>query len=108
MAAPPQTPPEQAAPAPPPPAAEPAPRTCPRCATPYDPTQEYCLQCGLRLPRDEGVIVALRENWTRRVPWYPGDWVWPTLLALVVAGVGAALAAAALLAIRLKTPTPAT
>ena len=31
--------------------------------------------------------------WRRRVAWYPGDWIWPSLLALVIAalaGIGSA------------------
>jgi hypothetical protein len=30
----------------------------------------------------------------RRLGWYPGDWVWPSLLALVVAALAAAGAVA--------------
>jgi hypothetical protein len=35
----------------------------------------------------------LSRAWRRRVSWYPGDWIWPSLLALVIAalaGIGAA------------------
>ena len=67
---------------------------CPRCGTPHEPNQEYCLECGLRLPVEaSGLIPNLSRAWRRRVGWYPGDWVWPSLLALliaVLAGVGAA------------------
>ena len=34
----------------------------------------------------------LATAWRRRVPWYPGDWVWPVLGALIIAALGAALA----------------
>ena len=35
---------------------------------------------------------ALSEGWRRRVPWYPGDWIWPSLAALVVAVIAASAA----------------
>jgi hypothetical protein len=67
---------------------------CPRCATPYQPDQEYCLECGLRLPVEaSGLVPRLGRAWRRRLAWYPGDWIWPSLLALVIAalaGLGAA------------------
>ena len=67
--------------------------TCPRCDTPYDRYQEYCLECGLRLPLATGVVSRLHGAWTRRVPWYPGDWIWPVLLFLGIAALGATAAA---------------
>ena len=67
---------------------------CPRCGTPYVRGQEYCLECGLRLPVEAvGLVPGLSRAWRRRFGWYPGDWIWPSLLALVVAalaGIGAA------------------
>jgi hypothetical protein len=57
---------------------------CPRCGTATEPLQEYCLECGLRL-HTPGIVPALAEGWRRRLRWYPGDWIWPSLLALVVA-----------------------
>ena len=67
---------------------------CPRCGTPHEPDQEYCLECGLRLPSEpRGVVPRMGRAWRSRVGWYPGDWVWPSLLALVIAalaGIGAA------------------
>lgn len=87
---PPDTPDEGPAPTPPAPDAEGG--TCPRCGTPYDPGQEYCLQCGLRIPVARGVIAVLSSAWRRRLPWYPGDWVWPALLFLLIAAAGATLA----------------
>jgi hypothetical protein len=67
---------------------------CPRCGTAHEPDQEYCLECGLRLPSEAtGLVPRLGSAWRSRVGWYPGDWVWPSLLALVIAalaGIGAA------------------
>src|SRR3989442_8552978 len=65
---------------------------CPRCGTPYEPLQEYCLECGLRLPMPHGIISVLSTAWRRRIPWYPGDWIWPVLLALAIAALGAGIA----------------
>jgi hypothetical protein len=62
---------------------------CPRCGATVEPLQEYCLDCGLRV-RGGGVVPALATGWQRRLHWYPGDWVWPSLLALVVAVLSAA------------------
>jgi hypothetical protein len=64
---------------------------CPRCAASVEPFQEYCVDCGSRI-RGGGIVPTLATEWQRRFPWYPGDWVWPSLLALVVAvasGAGA-------------------
>jgi hypothetical protein len=51
--------------------------------------QEYCLECGLRL-RTPGLVPTLAQGWRRRLRWYPGDWIWPSLLALLVAALAAA------------------
>jgi hypothetical protein len=72
-------------------------RRCPRCATPYAEGQEYCLECGERLPAAPGLITRLGHGWRRRLGWYPGDWIWPALLALVVA-IAAGLLSAIFLA----------
>ena len=64
---------------------------CQRCGTPAEPLQEYCLECGRRL-RTPGVVPKLAEGWRRRLRWYPGDWIWPSLLALVVAALAASAA----------------
>jgi hypothetical protein len=90
VAVPPEPPDEQ--PPPPPPAADAEGGECPRCGTPYAPFQEYCLECGLRLPVSRGIIPVLATAWRRRLPWYPGDWIWPVLLALVIAALAAAIA----------------
>jgi hypothetical protein len=57
---------------------------CPRCGSAVEPLQEYCLECGLRL-HTPGLVPALATGWRRHLRWYPGDWIWPSLLALVVA-----------------------
>ena len=67
---------------------------CPRCGAPRELRQEYCVECGLRLPLLRGAVPALRRRWVRRFGWYPGDWVWASLLTLLVAGGGAAAAIA--------------
>jgi hypothetical protein len=90
MALPPEPPDEQ--PPPPPSPADAAGGECPRCGTPYEPFQEYCLECGLRLPATHGLIPMLATAWRRRVPWYPGDWIWPVLAALVVAALAGGIA----------------
>jgi hypothetical protein len=66
---------------------------CPRCGTRYEPGQEYCLECGNRLPESEGVVRAISSRWRDR-PWYPGDWVWPVLVGLLIAGLATAVAIA--------------
>ena len=90
MALPPEPPDEQ--PLPPPSPVDAAGGECPRCGTPYAPFQEYCLECGLRLPATHGLIPVLATAWRRRVPWYPGDWIWPVLAALVVAASAGGIA----------------
>lgn len=82
-------------PPPPPPPVEPPPRApdpllCPRCGAPHDLYQEYCLECGLRLPPP---FPVRREIWTRESPM----WLWAALLALllVAAAAGAIVAVAA-------------
>jgi hypothetical protein len=68
---------------------------CPSCGAAYEPLQEYCLECGTRLPTNRGVIGFLAAEWQRRVAWYPGDWIWPVLLFLVLTVVSTAAAVAA-------------
>jgi hypothetical protein len=65
--------------------------TCPRCGAARLPDQRYCLDCGLALPHVSGRLPALRRRWIRRFGWYPGDWIWISLLTLVVAAAGAAV-----------------
>jgi len=69
---------------------------CPRCGASLAPEQEYCLDCGLRLPEaPTGAVAALGSAWKRRLRWYPGDWIWVALALLAVAAAGAAVAVAA-------------
>jgi hypothetical protein len=68
---------------------------CPRCGVAYEPTQEYCLECGARLPVNRGVVGVLAQSWQRRFAWYPGDWIWPVLLFLVLTTLATATALAA-------------
>jgi hypothetical protein len=68
-------------------------RRCPRCGTPYGDGQEYCLECGARLPASSGVVAFLGSAWRKRLGRYPGDWIWPTLLALVVAATAGVVSA---------------
>ncbi len=66
---------------------------CPRCGAEAQANQEYCLDCGLRLAAAEpGVVPHLAAAWQRRLPWYPGDWIWPAGLGLVLAAAGAVFA----------------
>jgi hypothetical protein len=65
---------------------------CPRCGATHGPDQEYCLECGQRLQPAGGVFGRLAGAWQRRFSWYPGDWIWPVLLFLVIAVAGAAAA----------------
>ena len=88
MGLPPEPPEEQPGP---PPAPDPEGGECPRCGTPYEPLQEYCLECGLRLPVQRGVIPVLATAWRRRFRRYPGDWVWPVLGLLIIAALAAAV-----------------
>jgi hypothetical protein len=67
---------------------------CPRCGAGVDSEQEYCLECGLRLPQSEGLPARLGEAWKRRLSWYPGDWLWPVLAFLLIAVAGASAAIA--------------
>lgn len=66
--------------------------TCAVCGTAYDPSQEYCLECGARLPTNRGVVGVLAAGWQRRLSWYPGDWIWPALALLALAIVATVLA----------------
>jgi hypothetical protein len=60
------------------------PDACPACGTPAEPDQEYCLHCGARIvpPRRLG---SFGHAWQRRIGRYPGDWVFASLLLLLVA-----------------------
>ena len=64
--------------------------SCASCGVPLEQGQEYCLACGARVVRPSGPIHALGSAWRRHLPWYPGDWIWPSLGAAVLATLGAA------------------
>jgi hypothetical protein len=64
---------------------------CPACGASTEPGQEYCLECGARLPVRGGLVANVGRAWRRRLRWYPGDWL-PIVLALLIV---AALATAA-------------
>ncbi len=66
---------------------------CPRCGAPHDLYQEYCLECGARLPGAQIPAAFVRtEMWSRDSP----AWLWAALLALfLVALVAGAIAAVA-------------
>ena len=65
---------------------------CPRCGASHGPDQEYCLECGQRLHPAGGVFGRLAGAWQRRFSWYPGDWIWPGRLFLLIAVAGATAA----------------
>jgi hypothetical protein len=61
-----------------------SPEACLACGRPSAPDQEYCLECGSRIVPGRR-LSALEQAWTRRFGRYPGDWVWASLLLLLVA-----------------------
>ena len=67
---------------------------CPHCEAEVAPGQEYCLECGARLPHPHGVMPTLAGAWRAKLRWYPGDWIWAALVLLLVAAAGAAVAVA--------------
>jgi hypothetical protein len=62
-------------------------QACPRCGTPHELLQEYCLECGLRLPLDRGIVPAVGRAWRLEVSRYPGGWLWVVLVLLAVAAL---------------------
>jgi hypothetical protein len=90
-------PPPELPPEPPPPLVEPPlpdPSLCPRCGSPRDAFQEYCLECGIRLPPPPGVpSVRTTTVWSRESPL----WLWAALAALLLVALiaGAIVAIAA-------------
>jgi hypothetical protein len=58
---------------------------CPHCGARYEPLQEYCLDCGARLPAHQGIGAEARAAVARRLSWTPADWFWPVLIGLGVA-----------------------
>lgn len=66
---------------------------CPRCGEPHESGQEYCLECGLRLPGG-GSATRVESGWRRRFPGESGSWLLPVLLGAVIAVAGGAIAVA--------------
>jgi hypothetical protein len=69
----------------------PPPEACASCGTPAEPGQEYCLRCGARITPARR-LSTFGYAWERRAGRYPGDWVFASLLLLLVAA-GSATAA---------------
>jgi hypothetical protein len=89
-------PPPELPPEPPPPLVEPPlpdPNLCPRCGSPRDAFQEYCLECGIRLPPPPGATSIRTTIWSRESPL----WLWAALAALLLVALiaGAIVAIAA-------------
>jgi hypothetical protein len=57
---------------------------CPRCGAAYEPLQEYCIECGLRLPLERGIGSAVGRAWRLEVSRYPGGWLWVVLVLLAL------------------------
>jgi hypothetical protein len=73
-------------------APEPHAPSCPRCSAPVDLHQEYCLECGLRLPRDQHGTLEQVADAGEGEP--AGGWALPALVGLAVAVIGTAVALA--------------
>jgi hypothetical protein len=67
-------------------------QACPRCGAAHEPLQEYCLECGLRLPLDRGLVPTVGRAWRLEVSRYQGGWLWVVLVLLAVAALGAVAA----------------
>jgi len=60
------------------------PDACGTCGAPAEPHQDYCLECGSRIvPARRFSTVG--HAWERRFGRYPGDWIWASMLLLLVA-----------------------
>jgi cell division septation protein DedD len=72
------------------------PHRCPRCNAAVDANQEYCLECGTRLPHQQrpGQGKRTSAGVEQRQGGAAAPWVVPALLGLVIAvlGTGAAIA----------------
>jgi hypothetical protein len=74
----------------------PDPTLCPRCGAPHDAFQEYCLECGIRLPPPGGVTSVRHTLWSRESPL----WLWAALASLLLV----ALVAGAIVAVAATDP----
>jgi hypothetical protein len=59
--------------------------TCPRCGAPYEADQEYCLDCGSRLPPPAAFAPNIASFWRRRSGGPRRPWVGPVLVGLLIA-----------------------
>jgi zinc ribbon protein len=69
------------------------PGTCPRCGARVEPGQEYCLECGLRLPGG-GLAGAVGSRWHRFSIGGVPDWFWPVALGLIISALMSGIAIA--------------
>jgi hypothetical protein len=60
------------------------PDACGICGAPTEPLQDYCLECGSRIVPARR-FSAVGHAWERRFGRYPGDWIWASMLLLLVA-----------------------
>jgi hypothetical protein len=60
------------------------PDTCGTCDAPVEPPQDYCLECGSRIVPARR-LSAVGHEWELRFGRYPGDWIWASMLLLLVA-----------------------
>ena len=60
------------------------PDACAACGTPAETRQEYCLHCGARIVPARR-LSSFGYAWERRIGRYPGDWLFASLLLLLVA-----------------------
>ena len=73
---------------------EPAGGLCPRCGAAYQHGQEYCLECGLRLPAVAAAAPGAVAAPESAEPPFPPGWLWVVLIFFVIAALGAAAAIA--------------
>jgi hypothetical protein len=57
---------------------------CPRCGARYEADQEYCLECGARLPASGALPPGVASAW-RRGRGRGGSWLPPVLVGLLIA-----------------------
>jgi hypothetical protein len=60
--------------------------SCPRCGAATQPLQQYCLECGTRLPRAPGLLAGFAQLPT---------WLWTALVFLVISAAATAGSVAA-------------
>jgi SPOR domain len=60
------------------------PDACGTCGAAAEPAQDYCLECGSRIAPARR-FSSVGHAWERRFGRYPGDWIWASILLLLVA-----------------------